>query len=47
MGATNYTGKIRIENTLTDGGGREVKLKRDAHVKVTVEADAKDTPRKN
>jgi hypothetical protein len=35
--------EIRIENSLTDEKGNEVKLKKGAHVEVTIEADPKDT----
>ncbi len=39
--------EIRIENTLKDRDGNEVKLKQGVHVEVTVEADANDTTLKN
>ena len=42
-GADELYREIRIENTLTDEKGNEVKLKPGAHVEVTVEADPKDT----
>jgi hypothetical protein len=42
-GADELYREIRIENTLTDEKGNEVKLKAGAQVEVTVEADAKDT----
>ena len=35
--------EIRIENKLVDSKGKKVKLKPDASVDVTVEADEKDT----
>jgi hypothetical protein len=35
--------EIRIENTLEDSKGNEVKLKAGDHVDVTVEAKSKDT----
>ena len=35
--------EIRIDNTLTDEKGKKVKLKKDADVNVTIEADEKDT----
>jgi hypothetical protein len=39
--------EIRIDNTLTGENGQEVKLKQDAHVEVTIQADAKDTTPKS
>jgi hypothetical protein len=42
-GADELYREIRIENTLTDEKGNEVKLKAGAQVEVTVEADVKDT----
>jgi len=42
-GADELYREIRIENTLTDEKGNEVKLKPGAQVEVTVEADPKDT----
>jgi hypothetical protein len=42
-GADELYREIRIENTLTDEKGNEVKLKPGAAVEVTVEADRKDT----
>jgi hypothetical protein len=45
-GADDLYREIRIENTLTDENGDEVKLKPGAHVEVTVEADPKDVARK-
>ena len=35
--------EIRIENTLENAKGKKVKLKKDAEVDVTIEADEKDT----
>jgi hypothetical protein len=48
-GADELYQEIRIENTLTDQRGDEVRLKEGARVEVTVEADAVETtvkPRK-
>jgi uncharacterized protein YfaS (alpha-2-macroglobulin family) len=42
-GADELYREIRIENTLTDENGKEVKLKPGAQVEVTVEAEPKDT----
>jgi hypothetical protein len=42
-GADELYREIRIENTLKDEKGNEVKLKPGAQVEVTVEADPKDT----
>jgi hypothetical protein len=42
-GADELYREIRIENTLKDEKGNEVRLKPGAHVEVTVEADPKDT----
>jgi len=42
-GADHLYREIRIENTLVDEKGKEVKLKEGAEVDVIVEADAKDT----
>jgi len=42
-GADELYREIRIENTLTDEKGNEVKLKPGAQVEVTVEAELKDT----
>jgi len=39
--------EIRIENTLEDSKGHKVKLKQGAEVELTVEADPKDTTRKD
>ena len=47
-GADHLYREIRIENTLLDEDGKEVKLKEGAEVDVIVEADQKDTvPKKN
>jgi hypothetical protein len=46
-GADELYREIRIENTLTDEKGNEVKLKPGATVEVTVEADPKDTEAKD
>lgn len=47
-GADHLYREIRIENTLMDEHGKEVKLKEGAEVEVIVEADPKDTvPKKN
>ena len=35
--------EIRIENTLTDENGHQVRLKRGAEVEVTIEADKAET----
>ena len=45
-GADHLYREIRIENTLTDANGDEVSLKPGAHVEVTVEADPRDTSKK-
>jgi hypothetical protein len=42
-GADDLYKEIRIENTLTDEKGNEVKLKPGAEVEVTIEADPKAT----
>jgi len=42
-GADNLYKEIRIDNTLVDEKGKKVKLKKDAEVEVTIEADEKDT----
>jgi hypothetical protein len=42
-GADELYKEIRIENTLVDSEGNKVKLKPNAPVDVTVEADKKDT----
>jgi hypothetical protein len=47
-GADHLYREIRIENTLVDDKGKEVKLKEGAEVDVIVEADPEDTvPKKN
>ena len=46
-GADHLYREIRIENTLVDDKGKEVKLKEGAEVEVIVEADPKDTTPKN
>jgi uncharacterized protein YfaS (alpha-2-macroglobulin family) len=47
-GADHLYREIRIENTLVDEKGKEVKLKQGAEVEVIVEADPEDTvPKKN
>lgn len=47
-GADDLYREIRIENTLIDEKGKEVKLKEGAPVEITVEADPEDTtPKKN
>ena len=46
-GADHLYREIRIENTLEDEKGNQVKLKVGAQVDVTVEADSKDTVPKN
>jgi len=38
-GADTLYREIRIENTLTDENGQQVRLKRGAEVEVTIEAD--------
>jgi hypothetical protein len=46
-GADHLYREIRIENTLTDEDGNEVRLKQGAEVEVTVEADKEaTTPKK-
>ena len=42
-GADHLYREIRIENTLTDENGEEVRLKPGAKVEVTVEAEPEDT----
>jgi hypothetical protein len=39
--------ELRIDNSLTDGPGNEVKLKPGAEVEVTIEADKNDTTPKD
>jgi hypothetical protein len=46
-GADELYREIRIDNTLTDENGNEVKLKPGVDVEVTVEADKKDTTPKD
>lgn len=45
-GADALYQEIRIENTLVDGRGKEVRLKEGAHVDVTVEAEGSATTAK-
>jgi hypothetical protein len=46
-GAEDLYKEIRVENSLQDGEGHEVKLKKGAEVQVTIEADsAATTPKK-
>ena len=47
QGCDDLYKEIRIDNSLTDGTGDEVKLKTGAEVEVTIEADKKDTTRKD
>jgi hypothetical protein len=42
-GADHLYREIRIENILEDDTGKKVKLKKGAHVEVTVEAEPKET----
>jgi len=42
-GADHLYREIRVENTLTDSSGQEVKMKPGAHVDVTIEADPEET----
>lgn len=46
-GADHLYREIRIENTLVDEEGKEVKLKEGVEVDVIVAADSKDTTPKN
>jgi hypothetical protein len=46
QGADELYREIRIDNTLTNADGETVALKRGAEVDVTVEADPKDTIKK-
>jgi hypothetical protein len=46
-GADTLYGEIRIENSLTDENGREVRLKKGAEVDVTVAADKEATTPKS
>jgi len=45
-GADDLYREVRIDNTLTDKDGDKVSLKKGAEVDVTIEADAKDTIKK-
>jgi hypothetical protein len=47
QGCDDLYKEIRIDNSLTDGTGDEVKLKTGAEVEVTIEADKKDTTPKD
>ena len=42
-GADELYKEIRIDNELTDERGKKVKLKEDAHVDITVEAEPSET----
>jgi len=42
-GADHLYREIRVENTLKDEKGKDVRLKEGAHVHVTIEADPKET----
>jgi len=44
-GADTLYKEIRIENSLTDKNGEKVRLKKDAEVDVTLEADDEETTR--
>jgi hypothetical protein len=46
-GADDLYKEIRIENTLADEEGNEVRLKRGAQVEVTIEAEPKDVLQKH
>jgi uncharacterized protein YfaS (alpha-2-macroglobulin family) len=46
-GADDLYKQLRIENTLTDEGGNEVRLKRGATVEITVKAEAQAVSTKN
>jgi hypothetical protein len=46
-GADHRHRNLRIENTLTDEHGEEVRLKKGAHVEVTVTAEPKTVNRRN
>ena len=46
-GADELFRQVRIENSLTDKNGDEVRLKRGAQVEITVEADKDATTPKN
>ena len=45
-GAEDLYREIRVENTLKDENGEEVAIKEGASVDVTIEADKKDTTKK-
>ena len=45
-GADDLYQEIRIENTLTDQNGKEVRLKEGAEVQVTVQAESEQTTAK-
>ena len=45
-GADDLYREIRVENTLDDGEGKQVKLKKGVEVDVTVEADGNSTEAK-
>jgi hypothetical protein len=45
-GAEDLYREIRVENTLKDEKGEEVAIKEGAQVEVTIEADKKDTTKK-
>jgi hypothetical protein len=42
-GADHLYREIRVDNSLKDTAGNEVKLKQGAHVEVTIEADPQET----
>jgi len=46
-GADDLYREVRIENTLQDADGNQVRLKKDAGVEVTIEAEDKDTNSKD
>jgi hypothetical protein len=46
-GAEELYREIRVENTLQDGAGNPVSLKKGAEVEVTIAADPKDVKAKN
>jgi hypothetical protein len=46
-GADHRYRSLRIENALTNEHGDDVKLKKGAHVEVTVTAESKDVNRRN
>ena len=47
QGCDDLYRELRIDNSLTDESGNEVKLKSGAEVEVTIEADKKDTAPKD